>query len=82
MVYACNQNSRLQLNVFWTNQASRSFMTVEKKYVIYIIFHAEIFNSEISELFAVGNEISVKIKTYGIYCPYRYNNHLRDEAMR
>ena len=47
-----------------------------KSCVIWIIFHAEIFNIEISESFAVGNEISVKIKTYSIYCPYRYNNHL------
>ena len=29
------------------------------------------FNSEMSESFAVGNKTSVKIKTYGIYCPYR-----------
>ena len=40
------------------------------------------FNSEISESFAVGNGISVKIKTYGIYCPYLFNNHFQDETMR
>ena len=38
-------------------------------------------NSEISESFAVGHEITAKIMTYGIYCLYRYNNPLRDETM-
>ena len=52
-------------------------MTVKRSYVIYIIFHAEIFNSEIFEQFAVGDEISVVFETYGIDYPYRYNNHLR-----
>ena len=40
------------------------------------------YSSEISGSFAVGDEISVKIKTYGIDCPYWYNNPLRDETMR
>ena len=39
-------------------------------------------NSEISESFAVGDEISVKIKTCVIDCPYWYNNPLRDVTMR
>ena len=61
-------------------QASRSFMTV--KTLIYNIFHAEIFNSDISESFAVGDVLSANIKTYGIDCHYRYNNPLRDEIMQ
>ena len=51
-------------------------MTVKRSYVIYIIFQAEIFNSEISESFAVGAEILVKNETYDIDNPYRYNNPL------
>ena len=55
-------------------------MTVKIICNLEFIFHAEIFNSEISESFA-GDEISVKIKTYGIDCAYRYNNPLRDDTM-
>ena len=34
---------------------------LDKKGIIYIIFHAEIFNCEMSESFAVGDKISVKL---------------------
>ena len=54
---------------------------METSVLIKIIFHAKIFNSEISESFAVGDEISEKIKTYSIDCHYRYNNPLYDETM-
>ena len=52
----------------WTYFEPRRLAEV-KSHVIKIIFRAEIFNSEISESFAVGDEISVKIMTYGIDCP-------------
>ena len=46
------------------------------------MFHAEIFNSEIYESFAVEDEMSVKIKTYGIDCPNLYNNPLEMRQCR